>query len=151
MKDYSDERDGRPQAEGLFENLRRELPILETLLMECNDKWIYEDGVYRFYHQSMKVFHLQSVTLKIVETLQALLPTVPLNPWFLEIVGQGTGKEFKQKDNEDWLVVTRPILEAFFHARFFLEMAVTYGKELAFPPRMLPSGWAALLYLFNLR
>ena len=43
------------------------------------------------------------------------------------------------------------MIEAFFHARFFLEMAVKYGKELEFPPQMLPSGWAAFLYLFNLR
>ena len=30
------------------------------------------------------------------------------------------------------------MIEAFFHARFFLEMAVKYGKELEFPPQMLP-------------
>jgi len=30
-------------------------------------------------------------------------------------------------------------------------MAVRYGKELRRPPRSLPSGWAAFLYLFNLR
>jgi hypothetical protein len=42
-------------------------------------------------------------------------------------------------------------LEAFFHARCMLEMAVAYGKELERPPSVLPSGWAALLYLFGLR
>jgi hypothetical protein len=46
--------------------------------------------------------------------------------------------------------VTRPILEAFFHARFFLEMAVRYAHIEA-PPQLLPSGYAALLYLFGLR
>jgi hypothetical protein len=30
-------------------------------------------------------------------------------------------------------------------------MAVRYGKELTEPPLMLPSGWAAFLYLYNLR
>jgi hypothetical protein len=43
------------------------------------------------------------------------------------------------------------MLEAFFHARYFLEMAVKYGRELELPPTLLPSGWAALLYLYNLR
>jgi hypothetical protein len=47
--------------------------------------------------------------------------------------------------------VTRPIVEAFFHARFFLEMAVRYGNELDKAPHMLPSGWAALFYLYELR
>jgi hypothetical protein len=43
-----------------------------------------------------------------------------------------------------------PILEAFFHALFMLEMAVRYA-DLGEPPQMLPSGWAALLYLYDLR
>jgi hypothetical protein len=46
--------------------------------------------------------------------------------------------------------VTRPIVEAFFHAGFFLEMAVRYAK-LETPPRPLPSGYAALLHLYQLR
>jgi len=50
-----------------------------------------------------------------------------------------------------WDASTRPLLEAFFHARYFLEMAVKYGAELDEPPTTLPSGWAGLLYLYNLR
>ena len=83
--------------------------------------------------------------------LQALAPERSLNEWFMKIVQEGTGKTFKSADNRNWLVVTRPILEAFFHARYLLEMAVKYGKELEYPPNSLPGGWAALLYLYNLR
>lgn len=53
--------------------------------------------------------------------------------------------------NRRWLEVTRPMLEAFWHTRFFVEMAVKYGQELDEPPSVLPSGWAALLYLYELR
>lgn len=53
-------------------------------------------------------------------------------------------------DNNHWSLVTRPIVEAFFHARFFLEMAVRYAPIDA-PPRPMPSGYAALLYLYQLR
>jgi hypothetical protein len=42
------------------------------------------------------------------------------------------------------------MVEAFFHARFFLEMAVRYA-HLEQPPNPLPSGYAALLYLYDLR
>jgi len=42
------------------------------------------------------------------------------------------------------------IAEAFFHAKFFLEMTVKYEKELEALPTTLPSGWAALLCLYNL-
>jgi hypothetical protein len=42
-------------------------------------------------------------------------------------------------------------VEAFLHTQYFLEMAVRYGRQLEHPPRHLPSGWAAFLYLYNLR
>jgi len=138
-------------AEGaLLLNLRRGRPELARLREECSDHWGYEDPVYRFYHQSFKVFGLQGRTQAIVERLQALAPGLPLNPWFLQIIEAGTGKEFRLEDNERWTEATRPILEAFFHARFFLEMAVRYA-DLQSPPQTLPSGYAALLYLFGLR
>jgi hypothetical protein len=66
------------------------------------------------------------------------------------IVEQGTGKSFKRADNAHWPTVTRPILEAFFHAKFFLEMAIRYAA-LHDPPTPLPSGYAAVLYLYGLR
>jgi hypothetical protein len=136
--------------QALLANLRRDRRELERLLQESSSHWGYEDPVYRFYHQSFKVYGLQHQTQAIVERLRALAPDRPLNSWFIEIVRSGTGKESKIEDNEHWQEVTRPILEAFFHARFFLEMAVRYS-DLKVPPRSLPSGYAALLYLFGLR
>ncbi|MFH0794090.1 MAG: hypothetical protein V2A74_08670 [bacterium] len=144
-------RDNREEVRTLFKNLKRELPALKELLRECSDHWRYEDGIYRFYHQSHKVYAVQDTTLRILECLKALSPNGTLNDWFMEIVGAGTGKTFDVEHNKNWLAITRPILEAFFHAKFFLEMAVKYGKELSYPPALLPSGWAAVLYLYNLR
>ena len=143
--------DDRKEVGELFRNLKTELPALEKLLEKCSGPWGYEDPIYRFYHQSFKVYGLQDQTVEIVERLRALAPNRPMNERFLHIVRGGTGKTFAEEDNKNWLAVTRPIVEAFFHARYFLEIAVQYGKELEFPPRTLPSGWAALLYLYNLR
>jgi hypothetical protein len=143
--------DDRSEVRRLFSNLKSALPELEALLEGCNSHWGYEDPIYRFYHQSFKAYQLQASTLGIVEKLHALAPGREFNEWFEQIVAGGTGKAFAMEDNENWLGVTRPILEAFFHARYFLEMAVKYGRELEYPPRVMPSGWAALLYLYNLR
>ena len=171
------EGDRRPETVALLRNLKAALPELEKLLGDVGDHWAYEDKVYRFYHQSFKVFHLQDHTLRIVEALKALTPKPdverkrrrfwyyyekdaypikppPLHPWFMRIVEGGTGKVFSTADNTRWQETTRPILEAFMHARYFLEMAVKYGREfrrLKYPPCMMPSGWAALLYLYDLR
>lgn len=134
--------------------IKERLPELEKLYDSVNQHWTYEDGIYRYYHHSFKVFdRLQPMTIKIVEALKALAPDRELNPMFLRIVEEGTGKEFSKDFNEyeRWQKEGRPVVEAFFHAKFFLEMAVKYGKELESPPKVMPSGWAAFLYLYMLR
>jgi len=142
--------DDRPEVKDLLRELKAELPALDALFARCMSTWC-EDIVYRFYHQSFKVYRIQNLTAEIVDKLRSLAPGRPLDSWFEQIVKEGTGREFKLADNEEWLAVTRPMLEAFFHARYFLEMAVKYGRELEFPPNYLPSGWAAFLYLYRLR
>ena len=147
-----DETDDRPEVRQLFADLKAALPRLEKLLDECSGHWGYEDPVYRLYHQSFKVYDLQATTGRIVEAHRALAPGGrPLNAWFLRIVADGTGKTFELEHNARWLEVTRPSAEAFFHARYFLEMAVRYGRALQAAPNALPSGWAAFLYLYDLR
>lgn len=135
----------------LLANLKERLPAIEDLLLKVNNQWYLEDHIYRFYHQSFKVFFAQELTVEIVKTLQDLLQDRPLNSWFMEIVGEGTGKIFDIRHNRVWLKETRPIVEALFHAHHFLTMAVKYGKRLDECPDCLPTGWASFLYLYNLR
>jgi hypothetical protein len=147
------ERDER----ALFFKLREQLPELKELLARIvGDEFhsSYEDRVYRFYHCSFKVYGIQNFTTEIVAALQALAPKRALNQWFTEIIKQGTGHEFDQSHNREWLLRGRPMLEAFFHAKFMLEMGVKHGElmmDLEAPPQSLDSGWAAFLYLYNLR
>ncbi len=140
----------RPAEVALLKNLHLHQRELKALLKKSNDHWGFEDSVYRFYHQSFKVYGLQEQTTAIVRMLQSFAPDRRLNPWFLQIVEAGTGKRFTQEDDAEWAPMTRPILEAFFHAKFFLEMAVRYAC-IQVPPSILPSGYAALLYLYGLR
>jgi hypothetical protein len=137
----------------LLANIKSQLPELETLLQEMNSHWLYEDSIYRFYHQSFKVYGLQEETRKIVEALKSVAPEgAAFCKEFEEIYSAGaSGKPFEMEHNRNWTAHTRVFVEAFFHAKFFLEMAVKYGKELEQAPNSLPSGWAALLCLYNLR
>ena len=64
----------------LLANLKDCLPRMHELLRACEDHWGYEDPVYRFYHQSFKVYGLQNQTERIVALLRALLPGSPLDP-----------------------------------------------------------------------
>jgi hypothetical protein len=139
------------EAGKLLSAAKHKLPELKALLASCSDHWHYEDPIYRFYHQSFKVYSLQTTTLKIVAELQALAPHLKLNPFFLKIVAEGTGKKFDLSHNAKWLKYTRPIVEAFFHAHHMLLMVCKYAEELPEPPSMLPSGWATVLYLYNIR
>ncbi|HBJ83098.1 MAG TPA: hypothetical protein DDZ88_04330 [Verrucomicrobiales bacterium] len=124
---------------------------LRDLLAKMERHWGIEDGIYRFYHQSLKVYYAQEMTQEAVELLQSLLPERPLNAWFRQIVSEGTGKAFELSHNDHWLHHTRPMVEALFHAHYFVKMACKYGQELEAQPPGLPSGYAALLYLFDLR
>jgi hypothetical protein len=141
----------RREERKLFRKIITNLKAMEKLREETCDMSEYEDPVYRFYHQSFKVYFLQDTTERIVAALQKLAPHLPLNKWFMEIVGAGTGKEFSLQDNKNWTPITRPIIEAYFHARYFLEMVCKYGRELKAPPQLMPSGWASVLYLYNIR
>jgi len=140
--------DDRPEVKLLFSNMKKESDNLFELLERCDD----EDLLYRFYHESFKCYGLQSTTNNIVEHLQKLLPGRDLNESFMAIVREGTGKQFVRGVNSTLLEDRRFMAEAFFHARYFLKMTAKYSKKIEFPPNyFLPSGWASVLYLYNLR
>ena len=131
----------------LLATAKRKLPELKALLATTWDHWTYEDPIYRYYHNSFKVLRLQTTTLKIVAALQALAPRIKLNPQFVKIVAEGTGKSSKLPHKNR----PRLVLEAFFHAQHMLLMVCKYAGELKEPPPVLPSGYATVLYLYGLR
>ena len=83
----------------LLDAIKARLPELEKLLVEVSSHWHAEDGFYRFYHQSLKVYGLQSDTERIVAALRSLMPERELHAWFQQIIGEGTGKTFEAEHN----------------------------------------------------
>lgn len=96
---------------------------------------------------------MREATKAVVDQLQAVAPERRLNPDFLGIVRRGlqvaSYRDLLGLPNERWVETTAPLVEAFLHARYFLEMAVKYGRELSAAPMPMPSGWAALLTLYG--
>lgn len=136
----------------LLKNLKAHMSELEELLDRVNCTAVSEDYIYRFYHQSFKVYGIQGFTEDITELLSSLAPEdCAINYTYLKIVQEGTGEEWVPSHNKKWMEKTRPMIEAFFHAKYFLEMAVKYGKKLEEAPNVMPSGWAALLYFYGIR
>lgn len=75
-----------------------------------------------------------------------------LNPWYVAITGMALSKKFEADEtNQKWLEETLPISHAFWHAKYFLEQMSVAANVIEDPPKILPSGWAAVLYLYNLR
>jgi hypothetical protein len=134
----------------LLERLKKRKADLEKMLGIMSTHWTFEDHFYRYYHGSFKVYGAQNTTMEAVKLLRELLLERELNPAFQKIISEGTGKEFNLRHNRNWGKHTRPMLEAFAHAKFMIEMAVRYA-DLSEPPQPLPSGYAALLYLYDLR
>jgi len=142
-----------------FEFDRKLLTAIKTNLSELKEllhkvESHSEDLWYRYYHQSFKVYMIQSETNAIVEMLKSLIPDHDLNEWFLNIIKDGTGKKFEYSHNKDWHNHTRPMLEAFSHAVYFLKQAIAHADE-EIPDEgemfCMSSGWAALLYFYNKR
>jgi hypothetical protein len=134
----------------LLQRLKERKPQLKQMLEEMSGPRTYEDHFYRYYHSSFKGYAAQVTTEKAVRLLRDLLPERKLNLDFERIISEGTGKQFELEHNKEWERYTRPMLEAFLHAKFMVEMAVRYA-DLPDPPAPMPSGWAALLYLYDLR
>jgi len=127
----------------LIKNLRKRRKELEKLLEYVNSHWEYEDIVYRLYHGSYKTVWAMALTEKILKELKGLYRYGFKNccSEFKLIMEQGLDKK---KDPRKWI-------EAMFHARYALEMAVKYSKEVKKPLQLLPPGYASLLYLYGLR
>ena len=67
----NEERDAAERV--LVASLKSRRIELTALLARQSDHWGFEDPIYRFYHQSFKVFTLQSQTEAIVTALAALV------------------------------------------------------------------------------
>ena len=138
----------------LLKNIKKEMPKLEELLGRIDSHSGEEDLVYRFYHHSYRIIRIQSPTHEIYQMLKKISPyknqEVP-DSFFQNIINVPKRKSFKDRDNQNYEKIYRPMLEAFFHSKYFLKMAIKYGKELKKPPQVCGSGWAALLELYNIR
>ncbi|MBW5448628.1 hypothetical protein GE107_21510 [Cohnella sp. CFH 77786] len=135
--------------EQLIKNINTNSLKIEEMYEKVSGHWVYEDLIYRFYHHSFKAFRSQEYTEEMVSLFSSLL-NVELNERFMRIVRQGTGKVFDNKVNDYWSEETRPIVDAFLHAKYFLDMLYRY-REKEVRSSSLPSGWASILYLYNIR
>lgn len=111
------------------------------------------DLIYRFYHQSYKAFVMVNLVRSANDLFTSLAPeSTELNDWYLVITHAALSKEFDwNRSNQIWLDKTLPIMQGFWHAKYFLEQMLVVADELEAAPQILPSGWAAVLYLYNLR
>ena len=139
----------------LLATIKARLPELRELAEHMDRGGGAEDLVYRFWHHSFKVYWLQEHTLAIVAMLEEMTPegSPGLDKWFQKIVRDGTGHEFELDlgHNEQWLRIPRRIVEAYFHARWFLDVAIRYGEKDDDAAGGLESGWAAILELYGIR
>jgi hypothetical protein len=136
----------------LLTDVKAKMSELLELQKTCNSEWGGEDGVYRFYHHSFKVYLLQGLTNKIVALLRSFCPEgKPLNIMFEDIITAGTGYKWDRSHNLAWVAHTRPIVDAYLHAKWVLDTMIKYGQELGEAPSLLPTGWAVVLYLYNMR
>lgn len=137
-------------ADELLTNIKSNVEILSPIAASFAKS--EPEFIYRFYHQSMKVFGYGELIRYSVEFFQSVSPqSRPLNGWFSTIASAGLSKEFRDSTNENWLEETRPLLEAFWHTKYFVNQMSSVADSLQDAPEILPYDWAAVLYLYDLR
>lgn len=139
-------------SDQLLQNIKKNLIYFEIALQEANAYYNEEDCFYRFYHQSYKVYYLQSCTKYMLDLLYKIKPKgTTLNSWFINIINSGINKKFTMEINNNWIQETLPILNSFFHIKHVTKQIIKYGKKLEKSSNCLLFGWATILYIFNLR
>lgn len=133
----------------LLARIKARLPELKELLGHV-EAFGYEDRVYRYYHGSGKVYsRVVPDTGRMVEAFRSVWPERGLDPEFMSIVQPVLLQDSERGSGPD--PDPRQAVEALFHAHYFLRMLVKYGETLPAAPMPFPSGWASVLYLYNLR
>lgn len=135
----------------LLEDIKSNLTQIQQLCSAFRGE--EPDLVYRFYHQSFKVYAAVTLIEQAKALFVRLAPNgIPLNDWYCSIADRALSKKFDAAaTNQIWLEETQPLLEAMWHSKYFLEQMIVAAADLEAAPQTLPSGWAAVLYLYNLR
>ena len=158
------ENDRDRQIRTLAENVKANLPKLKKLAKQCKATWGGEDHFYRFYHHSFKVYYANLLTKEIVEALRSCAPPAEdyvspggvvsqrcvMNKMFMEIVEDAINRKFTYAVNNNWLGETRQVIEAFLHAKFFLELVIKFSDMLLEGRRGGEPGYVAVLNLYTI-
>jgi len=135
----------------LLDRIKAAKPKMLELCAHADREFGAPDLFYRFYHQSFKVYRIQNLTVEMRALFEQLAAGEKLNPWYLQIVEEGTSKDFDLSHNSEWLKHTRPMLEAYFHSMMFVEQMLWCAENMEKAESLLPSPWAAVLTLFEMR
>jgi hypothetical protein len=137
----------------LLARIKAHLPGLDEWMEDARDEWGVENAVYRFYHQSNKVFGYQSD----IESGDKIIRSIggesdPPTYWYRQIVAAGTGRQMGETTNQNWFEETHAIVAALLHVAHLIALLARYGHEYdSVPENPIPVGWATLLELFELR
>ena len=143
----------RQRMADLLTRIKAHLPAIDAWLEDARDEWGIENAVYRFYHQSSKVFGYQSD----IEAGDNIIRSIggesdPPTYWYRQIVAAGTGREFSDATNQNWFEETHAIPAALLHVYHLVQLLARYGREYErVPEKPIPVGWATVLELFELR
>lgn len=135
----------------MLANIKSNIDVVESLAGSFRKS--EPEFIYRFYHQSFKVYGYKHLIKYSVDFYEKISPeSRPLNAWFKSIVDDGLAREFdSDATNQNWLQEVQPLLEAFWHSKYFSEQMLSVALTLDTAPEILPFDWAAVLYLYDLR
>jgi len=120
----------------LLKNIKGDLRNLESMIKTAKD--VEEEGFYRFYDGSYKATLIKYSTDDFLRALKRISPNSEnhFSDEFNYIIKQqekvDTSKTIRiiKNPQQEFL----PLFTAYSHAKYFIEMAIKYGRTLEEPP-----------------
>jgi hypothetical protein len=83
----------------------------------------------RFYSQSWNLYSVQKHVVTSVDLLQSLIPNLAFNPYYMQILSEGTGREFTHAVNGRWTAELRPVIEAMVHTKYMVKLVLNTDES----------------------
>lgn len=120
-------------------NFRKNFPEFRDRLVEIYNELDQREVYYfnRFYSNSFHIYFVQDIIVECADIFRKIIPELGLNAFYMQILSEGTGKNFVPSHNQRWTYETRPIVEAMMHTKAILRTLLGIDIEKIKDPQLI--------------
>jgi hypothetical protein len=116
-----------------IDDFRKNIYNYRGKLEDARNLMVRKQSYYynRYYSRSWNIYSSLKYTLDAAVLLDSLIPTLALKPEYATLVNRVIGKRFIPEVNLRWEEETKPILEAYSHTIYMLNLVLTVDLDVS--------------------